>query len=79
MDNPANTAPKLDPAELEESETPIAVMNSPKTSAEGIPATKMIEIADSGHFFPINKPAETAAALHEWFQSLSTAPRGGER
>lgn len=72
MDNLANTGPMIEPDELQESETPIAVMDSFGSAAEGVPATKVMEIAHSDHFFVVKKPVETAAALHEWLDSQNT-------
>lgn len=40
---------------------------------ERVPGTRAIEIADSDHFFPLLKPARTAAALHQWFVSQDAA------
>lgn len=75
---PALTEWTLDLAKLENTETPIAWIYSDKSPPfqeagaalqERVPETTAIEIPDSDHFFVFTKPAETAAAIHDWFMS----------
>jgi pimeloyl-ACP methyl ester carboxylesterase len=82
VDLPALITWDFDPAKLKDSAMPIAWMHSSEAVPlfreagaalqKWAPGTQEIEMADSDHFFPVAKPAETAAALHEWLMSQDT-------
>lgn len=78
VDGPAMASLRVDPATVKSVPTPIQCVNgvdSPSAFHESrdflrdvLPGTKPVDIAGAGHYFPILKAAETAAAMDEWFR-----------
>jgi pimeloyl-ACP methyl ester carboxylesterase len=83
VDLPAMGSWMADPAAVKEFTTPIVWIGATDSSPvfgesrallqEWLPSTSTAEIAGAGHYFPVLKPAETAAALDELLRTLGPA------
>jgi pimeloyl-ACP methyl ester carboxylesterase len=83
VDLPAMGAWMADPATVKEITTPIAWIggadsppgftDSRALIQEWLPTTKAADIVGAGHYFPVLKPAETAATLDELLRSQAPA------
>lgn len=79
VDGPAMDSWLADPATVKEITTPIAWIggadspplftDSRALLQEWLPSAKVADIAGAGHYFPVLKPAETAATLDELMRS----------
>lgn len=84
VDLPAMGAWMADPAAVQGSTTPIGWISATDSSPlfgesrgllrEWLPSIRTAEIAGAGHYFPLLKPAETAAAIDEVLRALEPAP-----
>lgn len=83
VDLPAMGSWMPDPAAVEQIRTPIGWIGgadgqpmhfeSRALFQKWLPATKAVEIAGAGHYFPVLKPADTATALDELLRSQAPA------
>jgi 3-oxoadipate enol-lactonase len=81
VDLPAMGSWMADPAALKEITTPIVWIGSADSALlfkeslallqEWLPSTRTVVIPGVGHYFPVLKPSETAAALDELLRSLT--------